>query len=142
LVLSTLSPGVTTVISQSVNLGQVIATSADDGKVILTLLAKGQVIETLEEDHGATIPIHSINFSSDSLYVGSGSADGMVKIWNLKNRSLQIKSQSHSELVYSVAWNLNDAILASGSMNGLIALHTPEKQLPIGNLTSVPHVSS
>ena len=116
-----------------------IGTAADDGKILLTLLSKGQVIETLSEEKGAAIPIHSLAFSSDSLYIGAGSADGMVKIWNIKNRSPQIKSQSHSELVYSVAWSYDDSMLASGSMNGLIALHTVEKQLPIGNLTSVPH---
>ncbi len=126
----------------SPRIGQVIATGADDGKILLTLLSKAQVIETLTEEHSATIPIHSVSFSSNSLYIGSGAADGTVKIWNLKTRALQVKSQSHSELVYSVAWNSNDSILASGSMNGMIALHTTEKQLPIGTLTSVPHVKS
>lgn len=127
-------------ISPTLTLGQVVGSAADDGKVVLTLLSKGQVIETLAEEHGAAIPIHSLAFSSDSLYIGTGSADGMVKVWNLKSRGLQVKSQSHSELVYSVAWNSNDTVLASGSMNGLIALHNTDKQMPVGNLTSVPHV--
>ena len=118
-----------------------IASSADDGKVILTFVPKAQVIETLCEDSSASIPIYSNAFSSYSQYIATGSADGMVKIWDLKNRSLQVKSPSHSELVYSVAWNINDSILASGSMNGLIALHTTEKQLPIAILNSVTHVN-
>jgi len=122
------------------NIGQVIATGADDGKIMLTLVSKSQVIETLSEEHSPTIPIHGVAFSSNSLYIGAGSADGVVKIWNLKTRAIQVKSSSHNELVYSVAWNLNDTMLASGSMNGLIALHTTEKQLPIGTLSSVNHV--
>ena len=98
-------------------------------------------METLAEDHAATIPIHSVSFSSNSLHIGSGSADGVVKVWNLKTRALQVKSQSHNELVHSVAWNNNDSILASGSANGLIALHKTDKQLPVGSLSSISHVS-
>lgn len=116
-----------------------IASSGDDGKVNLTFVPKAQVIETLAEDQSA-IPIYSAAFSSFSQYIAAGSADGMVKVWNLKSRSLQVKSHSHNELVYSVVWNLNDSVLASGSMNGQIALHTIDKQSSISTLNSISHV--
>lgn len=104
------------------------------------MVSKSQVIETLAEDRAATIPIHSVAFSSFSQYIGSGSADGLVKIWNLKTRSLQVKSRSHDDLVHSVAWNNNDTLLASGSMSGIIALHSLDKQSPIGKLGVKSHV--
>jgi len=121
-------------------LGQVIASSGEDGKVVLTFIPKSQVIETLSENQSSPIPVYSTAFSSYSQYMGTGSGNGMVKIWDLKMRSLKVKSYSHDGPVCSVAWNLNDTVLASGSMDGIIALHSTEKQLPLATLDSVSHV--
>jgi WD40 repeat protein len=128
------------VISFNITLGQVIASSGDDGKVALTFIPKAQVIETLIENQSMSIPIYSTAFSSYSQFVGTGSGDGVVRIWDLKTRSVKVKSHSHNELVCSVAWNLNDSILASGSMDGLVSLHSTDKQTPLATLNSVSHV--
>lgn len=107
---------------------------------MLTILSKSQVVESLAEERAASIPVHSVCFSANSQYIGAGSADGFVKIWNLKTHSLDLKSYSHEDSVYSVAWNISDTLLASGCMSGGIALHAINKSTPVANLGYKQHV--
>ena len=59
----------------------------------------------------------------------------MVKVWDLKSKTLSSKYKAHFGAITSVDWHNNDNILASSSIVGDIVLHniTNTNGLPIAN---------
>ena len=78
---------------------------------------------TLSSDDGKNLPINSLSFTANSMYLASGGNDGVVKIWDLKKRSLGNSFKSHYSQITSVNWNLGDTIIGSSSLVGSIILH-------------------
>lgn len=67
--------------------------------------------------------------------MASGGGDSLIKIWDLKKRTLLSKYKSHFGGITSVNWHINDQILASSSIVGDIVLHNTTNGLPIANFT-------
>lgn len=80
-------------------------------------------------------PINTIAFTSTSHFIASGGADNLVKIWDMKSRSIQSKYKAHFGAITSIDWHNNDNIVASSSIVGDIVLHNIANSngLPIAN---------
>ncbi len=66
---------------------------------------------------GHSVTVQAIAWSSDSIYIASGSADGMVHIWNAVTRSSSLIYKAHPEGVITLEWLSKDRHLASSSGN-------------------------
>ncbi|PQE09262.1 Vegetative incompatibility HET-E-1 protein [Rutstroemia sp. NJR-2017a BBW] len=75
------------------------------------------VLQTLE---GHSRPVHSVNFSHDSILLASVSEDKTIKVWDTATGSLQQTLEGHSRPVYSVAFSHNSTLLASASVDETI----------------------
>lgn len=84
--------------------------------------------------------INCCMFSSDSKYIAAGSADSLVKLWELhKNNDVNSIIKSHIGSVTSLAWirRANQGeILASASSIGDIYLHTAKTSVVVQMLSA------
>ena len=115
--------------------GSILASGSDDGTIRLWEASGGSHKSTLE--HGS---VTSIVFSPDSKMLASGSNNGTIRLWESetrfgKNRCITTLdepkidvyptifiSDNSQKAVTSVAFSLNDSILASGYSDGTIYL--------------------
>ena len=117
--------------------GQVLV-SAGDGGVITLRHASGQKLGQLKEkidtkyseDTGRNFmhqstwnKINAVSFSSGSRYLACGGTDKVVKIWDLKKRSVIRHFRTHTSEVQCVEFSRDgDKFIGSGSANGEISL--------------------
>jgi WD40 repeat protein len=71
---------------------------------------------------GHSLPVRSVAFSSDGQFLVSGSADKTIKIWNLKNQSLEKTLSQNTAQVVTVAFSPDGRFLASGFLDGSVKL--------------------
>ena len=68
--------------------------------------------------------INAVSFSSGSRYLACGGTDMVVKVWDLKKRSIIRKFRGHSSSVTCVEFSRDgDKFIGSGSSNGEIVLY-------------------
>ncbi len=66
--------------------------------------------------------ISSLAFNSDGSLLGSGSADGIVKIWNLETGKVQRELPDHGGQVSALAFSHDGDSIASGGHDGTVRL--------------------
>ncbi|ESO84367.1 hypothetical protein LOTGIDRAFT_236321 [Lottia gigantea] len=64
-----------------------------------------------------------VDFNSNSRYILYGGTSCLVNVWDLKTKKMKKSFKEHKSAVTSVAFNWNDAYIASGSKSGEIILH-------------------
>lgn len=69
--------------------------------------------------------VHSILFSRDGHRIISAGADGVVKVWNVDDGSLEQAMDTQDGPVYALALRDDQTVLASGSSDGRIRLWSP-----------------
>ena len=95
--------------------GSQFATGGSRGSLLIWDAATMQICQKLT---GHSNRIHAVSWSQDSR-LASASADGTVRIWQLKTGSL-LHQLVHPNLVRSVCWSPDGQSLVSGSDDGLI----------------------
>lgn len=114
--------------------GRKIASGADgkDGNILVWDTAKGEILLQLQTRRmGRT---SSIAFSSDSCQIVSGSAEGMVRIWELHSRKL---SQSlHHKDVTCIAFSPDGMQIVSGSKDSTVRIWHTKSGQEISQLSS------
>lgn len=63
-----------------------------------------------------------VSFSADSRLMVSGSADSTLKLWNLKNKKLEIDLPGHADEVFVVDWSTDGLTVASGGKDKVLRL--------------------
>ena len=86
----------------------------------LSLLTEGMLLA------GTTLITTSVAFSQDGEMLASGSADGSVRVWDMKTGFIFRTFYQHSSSVISVAFSQDGKMLASGSRDGGIRLYDIE----------------
>ena len=66
--------------------------------------------------------IRSLEFSSDSTHLASGSEDGSIIIWKADTGKEMQNLTGHYGFVTSVAFSKNSELIASGSVDGTIRI--------------------
>ncbi|XP_050413244.1 protein NEDD1 [Patella vulgata] len=64
-----------------------------------------------------------VDFNSNSRYLLYGGNNCIVNVWDLKSKKLKKSFKEHKSAITSLAFNWNDAYIASGSRSGDIILH-------------------
>ncbi|MFX1284569.1 MAG: hypothetical protein ACFFB5_12990 [Promethearchaeota archaeon] len=97
---------------------QILATGTTDGVLELWDVSSGTLLDTLT---GHTSGIHSLQFTSDSSVLASGS-NGTINLWNVSDGSLIHTLNNHSDIVTCLAFQPGDSILASGSTDQTVKI--------------------
>jgi WD40 repeat protein len=99
-----------------------IATGGEDCVISITSAINMEPHMRMQDITGKNSPISSVDFSTNSLFVASGSQDGLIKIWDLKKQEKTIQFKGFNSSVTSVAWNKESLYLGGGSKLGEILI--------------------
>ncbi|MBD2577974.1 DnaJ domain-containing protein [Oscillatoria sp. FACHB-1406] len=103
--------------------GHIFAIASSDGTIKLCQVKTGQNLCTFR-DTGK--PLYSLAFSANGQFLVSGSADGMIKLWDLKSRSpirsFGGRSSGHTDKVTAIALTPDNRALISGSADKTVKL--------------------
>jgi len=112
---------------------QVIASAGSDGKIVLNHAWKGTNLLSLDDENSRSAQVNSAWFTSNSQYLASGGNDCLLKVWDLKKRTLLSSHKYHFGSITSVHWNLDDSLIASSSLTGDIVLHNVKHETQTAN---------
>jgi WD40 repeat protein len=107
--------------------GSAIASGSDDRTVRLWTLKgrRGKEEHTILTGHAQFVK--SIAFSPcPPLSLASGSADGMIYLWDIETKQPIYPLQGHGQAVNALAFNPTGDLLASGSADKMIKLWNPQ----------------
>ncbi|CAK87730.1 unnamed protein product (macronuclear) [Paramecium tetraurelia] len=106
----------------------VIASCGNDGVIILSRATDGESLLPLEHNGKA---INAISFTSSSQYLASGGHDSIVRVWDLKKKTIQSHLKGHYSQINSLHWNSADTLIASASNVGDILVHDVSTQIAV-----------
>ncbi|CAK68049.1 unnamed protein product (macronuclear) [Paramecium tetraurelia] len=106
----------------------VIASCGNDGVIVLSRSTDGQSLLPLEHNGKA---INAISFTSNSQYLASGGHDSIVRVWDLKKKTIQSHLKGHYSQINSLHWNSANTLIASASNVGDILVHDVSTQIAV-----------
>ena len=89
---------------------------------------KYQLINTFK-GHSSTVRSLAFLSDSDSIFLASGSADGVIKLWQINGDGQEIEIARHSSGIRGIGFIPNEQILVSGSSDKTVRLWQLEKLL-------------
>ncbi|KAL1922055.1 uncharacterized protein VTP21DRAFT_10697 [Calcarisporiella thermophila] len=89
--------------------------------------SKGQCVEKVSLPEDGQYIAKSIRFASKSKYLIIGGSEGLLRAWDRKGKRYVSSFKGHRATVNSIAVNIDDTLLASGSINGELLLHRRQK---------------
>ncbi len=69
-------------------------------------------------------PVYAVRFMPDGRHVVSGSADGILRLWDVTDGKLQRSYPVHHEPVFAIRASVDGRSVVSGSRDGVVALTT------------------
>lgn len=97
-----------------------------------------QESEVLSYEHSSSV--NSVTFSPDNIQIASGSSDLSIKVFNIRQKSLQNELKGHTGPINSIVFNRSSNLLASGSSDNSIIIWDLYENSIEGKLTG--HTSS
>ena len=87
---------------------------------------------------GHTHGVTCLAYAPDGAQLASGSADGTVRLWDLKGEKLERVLDGHTSAVECLAYAPDGAQLASGSADSTVRLWDPGGENPANVWTGIP----
>jgi len=102
------------------NLKNYIGTASGDGTICIYDLGKGGQLERTFTEHGRSV--HKISFSpQDSRLILSGSQDGNMKLWDVRQKKARCTMMGKSDVCWDVKFNrTQDSHFAAAFENGTL----------------------
>jgi len=111
--------------------GDWLATTAEDGTIYVgewkkdandVEVARKRLDPSYQRLKGDEVPISFMSFTGKPLRLTTGSADGIIRVWNVETATdpLVTLLQGHGGTVYSVAFDQATELLATGSWGGTV----------------------
>jgi len=104
---------------------RVLASSSHDGSVVLSE-RDGSLFDTLRPQArgpDGPAPVLSVTWSPASRYLASGSADALVRIFDLQKREHALTLRGHRAGVCALSWSPSEVHVASASTAGDVIVH-------------------
>jgi WD40 repeat protein len=102
--------------------GRILATSASDNTVRLYEASSGALDPMFQKEQ---YPVGSIAWSPRSEFAW-GSANGTIRIWDMKTKTLRWTLEGHTNIVLSMAWSPDGRTMASSSIDRTIQIWDTE----------------
>jgi hypothetical protein len=90
------------------------------GSIFVFDIATNQIVKTIAEAHSDVVV--SLAYSPDAMYLASGGADRMAKIWNGETLEPYKTLEGHTHHVNSVSWNCDSRQLLTASADTTVKL--------------------
>ena len=89
-----------------------------NGEIILWRYGEAAEVRRFENSHQDSVLC--LRFSPDGTMLASGSADRMIKVWDVKTGALIKTLEGHTHHVTSIDWNASGRQLASSAADGIV----------------------
>jgi protein NEDD1 len=99
---------------------KLLATCSADGKIYLNRSDGASLGAFPDKDNCET---NSLCFSTGSRYLATGGSDNLVKIWDLKKKSVVKLFKTHTDAITCIKFSRTDSHLASCTLNGELHVH-------------------
>lgn len=103
---------------------RLLATGGGDpsrsGELMIWNISDGSLVQSIDAAHGDTVL--DVSFSPDGRILASGSADRMIKLWDVESGALLKTLEGHTHHVNAIAWNVNRHELATGSADATVKI--------------------
>lgn len=106
--------------------GSLLGTAGDDGCIHITSPWDQATtpVATLQPEDALASPVNCFGFSTGSGYLCSGATDGVVRVWDMKQRhTLQRFEEHQRHAITCISFSANDSHIASGNTRGGVLIH-------------------
>lgn len=97
-----------------------VAIGNDNGEIILFSNIEDRYEEVIFRKQG--IKFHSIAFSKDGKYLAAGDESGIIRLWDLKSRTLVNTLSGHSAIIRKIVFSDDNKVFASSGFDGKVIL--------------------
>lgn len=123
---------------------EIIGVAMRNGMWALYMLATGEsLLQVPAPEHGAAFSYESLAFHPDGQLVATGTADGVVRVWDVKHGQQSAAFAGHDGAVHALDFSQNGYLLAAASRSATEAKIWDLRKLEVSRSVSAPeHVQS
>ncbi|KAJ3124687.1 general transcription repressor [Nowakowskiella sp. JEL0407] len=108
------------------NDGRYLATGCNFATRIVDV-SNGQTVCVLENKSEKDDYVRSISFSPDSKMIATGTEDRVIRIWDIKSKTVKFEMVGHDQDIYCIDWSRDGKVIVSGSGDKTVKVWDAEK---------------